>query len=160
VGAALSAPVAGLAFAADGTLWASGGTVFKSPGFVWRITPAGVAEEWLQIPDAVFLNGCACLPDENRLLICESISGRILAIGRSEQTWSAWITDDQLRPVNDTMPGANGIKYRAGYVYVSITDRNRIERIPIDNDNSAGPIEVVADHVRADDFAFSRSGAL
>lgn len=156
----LPAPVAGLAFAADGTLWASGGTVFKAPGFVWRITPAGVAEEWVQIPDAVFLNGCAWLPDENRLLICESITGRILAIDRSEQTWSAWITDDQLRPINEKMPGANGIKYWAGYVYVSITDRARIVRIAVDKDNSAGPIEVVADHLRADDFAFSGSGAL
>ncbi|HEX3445859.1 MAG TPA: hypothetical protein VHS80_14170 [Chthoniobacterales bacterium] len=154
------APVAGLAFAEDGTLWASGGTVFKTPGYVWRFDPVGNVEEYLQIPDAVFLNGCACLPDQKTLLICESITGRILAVDRFERKWKAWITDDQLRPVNEQMPGVNGIKYRAGYVYVSVTDRDKIMRVTVGLDGLSGAIESVAENLRADDFAFNDSGCL
>jgi len=154
----LPAPVAGFAFAADGTLWASGGTVFATPGYVWRIDRVGVVDEWIQIPDAVFLNGCAWLPDEKTLLICESITGRILAVDRFERNWHARIIDDQLRPVNERMPGANGIKYRAGHVYVSVTDRDRIVRMAVRSDRSAGAIESVAENLRADDFAFRRVG--
>lgn len=156
----LPAPVTGLAFAADGTLWASGGTVFTAPGYVWRIPRPGVAEEWLQIPDAVFLNGCAWLPDQKTLLICESITGRIIAIDRFERKWTAWITDAKLRPEDQQMPGANGIKYRSGHIFVSNTDRNRIVRIAVLKNYSAGTIETVAENLRADDFAFANSGAL
>ena len=158
--AELPAPVTGLAFAADGVLWASGGSVFKAPGYVWRINRDKGAEEWVRIPDAVFLNGCVWLPDEKTLLICESITGRILAIDRFEPRWQPWITDDQLRPQNQQMPGANGIKYRAGYIYVSVTDRNRIVRMQVRSDSTSGPVETVAENLRADDFAFSTSGAL
>lgn len=154
------APVTGLAFAADGTLWASGGTVFQVPGYVWRISRTGVVEEWLQVPDAVFLNGCAWLPDQKTLLICESITGRIIAVDRFERKWKAWATDDRLRPENQQMPGANGIKYRYGHIFVSNTDRNRILRIVILRNYSAGMIESVAENLRADDFAFANSGAL
>lgn len=154
------APVTGLAFAADGTLWASGGTVFTAPGYVWRIPNTGVPEEWLEIPDAVFLNGCAWLPDQKTLLICESITGRIIAVDRFERKWKAWATDDRLRPENQQMPGANGIKYRSGHIFVSNTDRNRIVRIAVLQDHSAGAIETVGENLRADDFAFANSGAL
>lgn len=156
----LPAPVTGLAFASDGTLWASGGTVFKAPGYVWRITAGGILEEWLQLPDAVFLNGCAWLPDQTTLLICESITGRILAINRVEPKFTSWITDEELQPINKQMPGANGIKYRADYVYVSVTDRNKVVRIRVRDDNWSGAVEVVAENLRADDFAFGASGAL
>lgn len=135
----LPAPVTGLAFASDGTLWASGGTVFKTPGYVWRINAKGIAEQWVQIPDAAFPNGCAWLPDQRTLLICESITGRTLAINRIERRFALWTAEEQLQPVNKQMPGANGIKYRAGCVYVSVTDRNKIVKIAVHADNSAGP---------------------
>jgi hemoglobin len=156
----LPAPVAGLAFASDGMLWASGGNLFATPGYVWRITQSRAVEEWVQIPDAVFMNGCAWLNDEKTLLICESITGRILAVDRYERKWRAWINDDQLRPVNKQTPGANGIKWRSGHVFVSVTDLNRVVRIAVHSDFSAGPIETVAENLRADDFAFASSGGL
>jgi hemoglobin len=158
--AILPGPVTGLAFAADGTLWASGGTVFNAPGYVWRITRVGAAEEWVQIPDAVFLNGCAAHPDGRTLLICESITGRILAVDQVERSWRTWKLDEQLQPEHDNMPGANGIKVQDNCVFVSVTDRDLIYRIAVREDGSAGPLEVVAEHLRADDFAFAASGAL
>src|ERR1700685_2672410 len=53
----LPAPANGLAFDAAGVLWVTGGEVGQPPGFVWRVHPDGEAEEWMQIHDALFLNG-------------------------------------------------------------------------------------------------------
>jgi hypothetical protein len=58
------------------------------------------------------------------------------------------------------MPGANGIMYRSGHIFVSNTDRNRIVRIAILKDHPARTIETAAENLRADDFAFADSGAL
>lgn len=158
--ARLPAPVAGLAFGADGTLWATGGELGQAPGYVWRIDRDGFAEEWVQIPDAVFLNGCAPYTDGRSLLVCESMTGRILAVGLVERRWRAWITDDRLRPESAQIPGANGIKIRDEWVWVSITDRDLILRAHARSNGGAGPLEVVAENLRADDFAFAASGAL
>ena len=158
--ARLPAPVTGLAFCGDGKLWATGGTVGQAPGYVWRIGPDGVAEEWVQVPDAVFMNGCTPHPDGRTLLACESVTGRVLAVDQRERRWRAWITDDRLRPERAQTPGANGIKLRAGWAWISVTDRNLILRAPVRDDGAAGPLAVAAENLRADDFAFAASGAL
>ena len=156
----LPAPVAGLAFDAAGRLWATGGTVGETPGFIWRIEPSGSIEEWVRIPDASFLNGCAMHPNGRTLLACDSITGRVLAIDRNERSFGIWLADDRLRPITPQMPGANGIKICDGWAWISVTDHNRIMRAPIKKDWSAGRLEVAAVDLRADDFAFAESGAL
>jgi sugar lactone lactonase YvrE len=158
--ARLPAPATGLAFDANEILWVTGGTVGKTPGFVWRVDRAGAVEEWLQIPEAVFLNGCAMHPDGTTLLICESTTGRVLAVDQQRPSSSAWITDDLLRPENAQMPGVNGIKVSNGTVWLSVTDRSVLLRVPINADGSAGAVQVAAQKVRADDFAIAQSGAL
>jgi sugar lactone lactonase YvrE len=57
------------------------------------------------------------------------------------------------------MPGANGIKAHQGWVWVSVTDRDAILRIPVGPDGRAGLPEPIAERLRADDFAFAESGA-
>lgn len=156
----LPAPVAGVAFGADGTLWATGGELGRSPGYVWRIDRDGLAEEWVQIPDAVFLNGCTPHPDGRTLLVCESVTGRVLAVDLPERRWRAWITEDRLRPLGVEIPGANGIKLRDGWAWISVTDRDLILRARVRANGGAGPLDVVAENLRADDFAFAASGAL
>ncbi len=54
---------------------------------------------------------------------------------------------------------ANGIKLHDGWAWISITDQNLVVRAKIAADGSAGPTEVVAEQLRADDFAFGESGA-
>lgn len=156
----LPAPAAGLAFDADGMLWVTGGEVGRPPGFIWRLQPDGQAEEWLQVVDALFLNGCAILPSQRVLLVAESLTGRILAVDQRTRSWSAWTEDDFLRPEHEQMPGANGIKLDQGAVWVSVTDRDAIVRMPVGPAGTAGPPEVVAERLRADDFAFGESGAM
>jgi sugar lactone lactonase YvrE len=110
----LPAPATGLAFDTAGALWVTGGEAGRSPGYVWRLSPDGTAEEWIQIPDALFLNGCAILPEQRTLLVCESLTGRILAVDQRDRVWSTWLESDRLRPENEQMPGANGIKLHRG----------------------------------------------
>jgi sugar lactone lactonase YvrE len=158
--AQLPAPVAGLAFDRTGVLWATGGHIGQPPGYVWRVQPDGTFDSWVEIPDTLFMNGCAVHSDGRSLLICESLTGRILKANLDERSWQSWIIDDRLRPTNPQMPGANGIKLFDNRVYFSVTDSNRIFRVAVEPDGSAGPLSVYAENLRADDFAFSASGSL
>jgi hypothetical protein len=158
--AQLPAPVAGLAFDQTGVLWATGGHIGQPPGYVWRIRPDGTYDSWVEIPDAPFMNGCTLHCDGRSLLICESLTGRILRAALHERSWQPWITDNRLRPANPQMPGANGIKLSGSHAYFSVTDSNRIFRAAVQPDGSAGPLSLYAGNLRADDFAFSACGSL
>jgi sugar lactone lactonase YvrE len=158
--ARMPAPVAGLAFDRTGALWATGGQLGQPPGYVWRIQPDGTFDSWVEIPDALFMNGCAVHSDGRSLLVCESLTGRILKVDLDKRSWQPWISDDRLSPANPQMPGANGIKLLGDQVYLSVTDTNRIFSVAVQPDGSAGPLSLRADNLRADDFAFSTSGTL
>lgn len=153
------APAAGLAFDADGSLWVTGGTAGQAPGYIWRVR-SGQPELWVEIPDALFMNGCTPHPDGRTLLVCESVTGRILAVDQKEKRWNVWLQGDRLRPRGPQKPGANGIKLREGWAWISVTDHDLVVRSKIAADGSAGPVEVVMEKLRADDFAFGKSGAL
>jgi sugar lactone lactonase YvrE len=157
----LPAPVMGLAFDAQGSLWATGGPFRKGPGYIWKIAADGSVRHWADLPDALFMNGCTLHPDGRTLLACESLTGRILAIDlRHPNRCAAWLTDDRLKPAHPTFPGANGIKIRDGWAWISVSGRRLILRAPVQADGSPGPIETAATRVVADDFAFGVSGSL
>src|SRR5258708_7892492 len=56
------------------------------------------------------------------------------------------MTDDRLCPESAQTPGANGMKLRAGWAWISVTDRNLILRAPVREDGAAGPLEVAAEN--------------
>jgi hypothetical protein len=105
------------------------------------------------------MNGSTPHPDGRTLLVFESVTGRILAIDQKVKRWSVWLQDDRLRPKAPRKPGANGIKLHDGWAWISSTDLNLVVRSKIAADGSAGPMEVVAEKLHADDFAFGESGA-
>jgi sugar lactone lactonase YvrE len=157
----LRAPPMGLVFDAGGSLWATGGTFREGPGYVWKIGPDGSVQHWTNLPDAVFINGCTLHPDGHTLLACESLTGRVLAIDlREPGRWSAWLTDERLKPNHPWFPGANGIKIRNGWAWISISGRGLIVRAPLQPDGSPGSIQTAATQVLCDDFAIGASGSL
>lgn len=106
------------------------------------------------------MNGCTPHLDAHAILVCESMTGRIFKVDLAVKAWSVWLSDSRLRPSNPQMPGANGIKLRAGYAYISVTDSNHIYRTRIEADGSCREHSLFAEYLRADDFAFSTAGSL
>ncbi len=159
--AAVPAPPMGLAFDASGVLWITAGTLRKGPGYVYRVERDGAVRQWCELPDALFINGCTMHPDGRTLLVCESASGRILAIDLGQPgRWDAWLEGDRLRSIIPGYPGANGIKIRDGWAWISVSGRRMMVRAPIQPDGSAGSLEITAPRLLPDDFAFGMSGSV
>jgi sugar lactone lactonase YvrE len=159
--AEVPAPPMGLAFDAEGVLWATGGTLRKAPGYIWRLERSGALQPWCELPDALFINGCTMHPNGGTLLACESASGDVLAIDCGQPgRWDVWLKGDQLRPIESGYPGSNGIKIREGWAWISVSGRRLMARVPIQPDGAAGDIEIAASRLLADDFAFGVSGAV
>ena len=156
--ATFDTPVAGLAFAGDGSLIVSGGTPGRRPGVIWRVTEDGSVSRVADLPDAAFLNGVTPLGE--RFLVADSIGGRIYAIDPADGAVTTWLTDPKLAPSDASgTPGANGIKIFAGHAYISVTGSDTLYRAPLTNE-AAGPLAIYAERLRADDFAIDTAGAL
>jgi len=158
--AEVPAPPMGLAFDASGVLWITAGTLRKGPGYVYRVERDGAVRQWCELPDALFVNGCAVHPNAGALLVCESASGRILAIDLGQPgRWDVWLQENRLQSVVPGYPGANGIKIRDGWAWISVSGRRMMARVPFRPDGSAGSLEIAATRLLADDFAFGMSGS-
>ena len=77
-----------------------------------------------------------------------------------------WVSDPLLAPgtrVGDHGIGANGIAFRDGRLYVSVSDAGRIVRLAVRQDGTAGPLRVVLERgtlQTADGIAFDSDGDL
>ena len=152
-------PVAGVVFGPDGTLCVSGGEPGKPGGVIYAAGRDGSVRRLADLPDALFLNGMTLHPD-GRLLVAESIGGVIYAVDPASGSVAVWMQDERLRPpALDGTPGANGIKLHGGYAYVSVTARDQVLRAKLNGDGP-GTLEVVAERLRADDFAIDADGVL
>jgi sugar lactone lactonase YvrE len=89
---------------------------------------------------------------EGDLLVSDSIPGQIFKVTRDGSTKSLWSADALLRSHHPFPIGANGIAFDRSqrFLYVSNTGDNRIIRIPVDEDGSAGTAEVFADGATLD----------
>jgi sugar lactone lactonase YvrE len=156
----LPAPPMGLAFDASDALWITAGTMREGPGYVYRVEQDGTFRTWCELRDALFMNGCTLHPNGGTLLVCESGTGRILAIDLDKcGRWDVWLQGDRLRSLIPGYPGANGIKIRDGWAWITVSGRRLIVRVPFQSDGSAGDIEIAATRLLADDFAFGMSGS-
>src|SRR5881296_4514681 len=84
--AEVPAPPMGLAFDAGGVLWTTGGTLRKGPGYIWRVEGSGAVQQWCELPDALFMNGCTMHPNGRTLLACEE---RLRPYPR-DRSWPTW----------------------------------------------------------------------
>lgn len=156
--ASFDRPATGLVFAADGALIVSGGAPGTAPGVVWRVERDGTVRQLAEIADAAFLNGMT--PLGGRMLIAESVGAKIYAIDPVSGAVETWLSDPLLGVgAGEEAPGANGIKLFGGTAIVSVTGADRLVRVPV-VDGKAGQPELLAEHLRADDFAIGADGAL
>jgi hypothetical protein len=136
-----------------------GGSVGMGPQFVWHVDDGGAVREIARIPDALFFNGATRFV-AGQLLVVEAILGRIYRIDLATGAGSVWFAHDLLAKITAELmlPGVNGIKIFGRHVYVTNTDRALFLRIGFDERGEPGSIEIVAERLRADDFAFDRDG--
>ena len=84
--AEVPAPPMGLAFDASGVLWMTGGTLREGPGYIWRAEPSGAVQQWCELPDALFMNGCTMHPNGRTLL---GLRERLRPYPR-DRSWPTW----------------------------------------------------------------------
>lgn len=157
----LPTPVAGITLDGLGNLFVSGGTPGVAGGVIWRVSPVGVVERWLDLPEAVFLNGITPAIGGG-MLVVDSILGRVWHIDTGRPAARVWLEDERLTPLPGIrgLPGVNGIKRYGARYTLSNTTRATILATPVDAQGNPGPIEIVAERLRADDIAFDAAGVL
>jgi hypothetical protein len=157
--ARLPAPPAAINAHPDGGVIVVGGSVGTGPQFVWHVDDRGSVREIARVSDALFFNGATRFFPRH-LLVAEAILGRIYHIDLATGASSVWLAHHLLAKITTEvmLPGVNGIKIFGRHVYVTNTDRALFLRIGIDERGLPGPIEILAEQLRADDFAFDCDG--
>ncbi|MBV8277693.1 MAG: DJ-1/PfpI family protein [Verrucomicrobia bacterium] len=155
---------AGLSFDAKGNLLIGSSVGSKSPG-IYRLGARG-ADLVVPMPDAAFLNGLTHLTGD-RYLVADSYKSLIWEVDVDAKSHRVWLEHpalatnaDPFHPVPQYFPGVNGIKLHGGYVYASSTQQQKLVRIPLKKDFSAGALEVWMTNINLDDFAFDEKGYL
>jgi sugar lactone lactonase YvrE len=101
---------------------------------VWQVSPYGNAARLAPMPLSSFPNDVA-LDRRGHLYVTDSYSASVWKFGLDGAS-GPWITDDLMVPGDF---GPNGIALWHGSIYVAVTQREWIVRIPIRRDGSAGP---------------------
>ncbi|MGW1511624.1 hypothetical protein [Streptomyces sp. NPDC002394] len=156
IGAAI---VSGIARAHDGTLYVNYVTGTAETG-VWRIPPGGgTPEQIAQFPADTFPNGLAIDEECGILYTADSARGVVWSVPADGGEPSVWATGTALLPTTALPFGANGLKLHDGAVWVSNSARSTLLRIPVEEDRTAGPIEIRATGLTGiDDFTFTGHG--
>ena len=154
---------AGLAFDASDDLFVGSSVGSARPG-IYRAVE-GAAELIVPMPEAVFLNGLAHL-EGSRFLVADSYRSLIWEVDTERRSSRIWIEHPSLAHAADPFhpvpqfPGVNGLKILNGVVYASSTEQQKLVRIPLNEDCSAGAAEVFMTSINLDDFAFDDQGNL
>lgn len=155
---------AGLALDSNNNLLVGSSYGSKTPG-IFRVVD-GVAEILIPMPDAAFLNGLHHL-EGSRYLAADSFRGLIWEFDIDTKSYRIWIENialatnvDLFHPMPQYFPGVNGIKRFKNYVYASSTQQQKLARIALNADGTAGALEVWMTNINLDDFAFDNQGNL
>lgn len=113
------------------------------------------------LPAGAFPNGLTFDP-HGTLYAADSSLGTIWRVepdsvpGAAAQ---AWVRSPLLEPSTAGLPGANGLKYRQGNLFVSNTGQRTLLTIGL-RGRAAGRVGLVRDDLQIDDFAFGADGTL
>jgi len=153
------APPTGIALS-DGNVFVAVGEPGAGGAALFRIDPkTGMHERWMDLSGVRFANGLSPF-DPGRLLLADSHLGQLFLIDLAARTLTIWIADERLQRAAgiDFLPGANGVKRFGDSIFVSSNGRAELYRAAV-TPAGAGPIELVSDRLRVDDFAFDVDGA-
>jgi len=94
-------------------------------------------------------------------LIADSNASTIWRLDLARKQIEPWLEDEALAPGGAAPIGANGIKVRNGYVYIGVSGRSMIYRIPIDGDGRPqDALTQVSEGIRPDDFDIATDGTI
>jgi sugar lactone lactonase YvrE len=146
----------------DGSLYVTVTSPTKADAHgVWRYTADGQGKLFTALPPEAAPNGLAFGPDGN-LYVADSNAGAVWHIDKQTGTATVWLHHHLLsrRALIGLFPGANGVKYQYGALYVAVSDRGHIVRIPVTPDGKPGEPAIYIDGVPTDDFTFDQEGTL
>ena len=107
------------------------------------------------------LNGSA-IDAAGRIYVADSTLGIIWQVVEGEPQGRIWLRDPLLAPRQyvGLAPGANGLRFCNGALYVTNSDKGTVIRVPVRDDGSAGVATVHASGVPGDDFAIDDDGSM
>jgi hypothetical protein len=91
------APCAGIV-EAYGAVFVNVGEIGQPGAAVYRVGPDGNVENWVDIPEGLFLNGAARMA-EDRLLVGDAILGKVFLVDLAAKTAKTWLADPLLQKV-------------------------------------------------------------
>jgi sugar lactone lactonase YvrE len=151
----------GIVLTAHGTSFAEGAAFTKTNAFV-VLSPAGEVIRTIPAPDALFLNGLVELAP-GTILAADSLAGRIWQLDLASGSIGEWLADPLLATdpaATGQNPGANGLKIRDGWLYVSNSSRQALYRVALDGTRADGALTPFAETGPIDDFAFRDDGTI
>ncbi|MBW4544894.1 MAG: hypothetical protein KME25_10690 [Symplocastrum torsivum CPER-KK1] len=156
----VSGKATGLAFTPDGNLLLTGWDE-QGTSTIFKISPQGVVDTLLSVPEAMFLNGLTHLTGDY-YLIADSYRGAIWELNARQKTIRIWLEHPLLARTSpdQEFPAVNGLKRFDDVLYASNTQKQQLVRIPIQANRQPGEPEIFVSQVNIDDFAFDRVGNL
>lgn len=149
--------MAGMARAANGTIYTLYSTGTAGQSGVYRLTPGGSPQLIVSLPADSLANELALDATTHELYISDSALGVVWRAPAAGGVPQVWASGPALAPTE--FLGANGLKLHDHAIWVSNTDAGTIVRIPIESDGTAGPISTFASGLATiDDFNFVGSG--
>jgi predicted ester cyclase len=145
-----------LAFDRAGVLHATVNSGNDDVRGVWRFRADGSGTRIAALPRGAVPNGIA-IDSGGDAFVADSFGGviwKVPANGGVAQPWlrHAWLTP---RPLIGRYPGANGLQLGKDAVYVAVSDRGLLLRIPVTTDGTAGTPQIYANGLPGDDFAIA-----
>lgn len=149
-----------IAFDQAGNLYVAQNSTDVTVKGIWRVASDGTTERLAALPQDSLPNGITVDKDDN-IFVADSTLGIVWRIPSGGREAQVWLEDELLRArPSSGFPGANGVKFYQGDLYVSVTDTGNILRIPVQPDGTSGELVVYATGVPTDDFAFDILGNL
>ncbi len=160
----------GLAVDARGAVYAGVTSPDPTAMGVWQVTPAAARRRVAALPTNAQPNGLA-FDKAGALYISDSGLGAIWRVRAGSPYAELWLQHPLLAPpagkvripgvpVAIPTPGANGLGFYGGVLYVATSGQGIIVRIPLRPDGRAGTPTIRFRHIFGDDFAFDVRGNL